>query len=370
MMSERGLLVSQRGRRGVVLTADGEFRSTWLVGGRREIGEEVPVASLTLKSRWAAVVAAVLVVLSGGWLGVQQLLAAPVAWVSVDINPSLRLGVDNQGEVQGAVALDADGQRVLKDLRFERQPLGQVVASVTALAKQDGFLQPGKPAAVLITVTPLRRLSPQVTRAIAASDEAVREFAQRQRLQLTVQELHLSRQEMAAAARQGVTPARWALRQRLAERGLGLSVQRVRQESLYNLLKATQAGARATVRAQGEAPGAAVSAAVTSTVHGGSGPAVRPGPGHQPSKKLPHPGLGLGYRKKETQEPPVGTGIAAGVYSHTYDGAYGGEGEGPQAEGVNTGREGTEPSGDNGQTERHDGRGGLPQEKGGRLGEQ
>lgn len=365
MTSERGLLVSQRGRRGVILTPDGGFRTIWLAGGRREIGEEVPVSSWTPRSRWAGLAAAVMVAIGGSWLGVQQSLAAPVAWVSVDINPSLRLAVDNQGTVRAAVALDSDGQRVLKDLSFERRPLEQVVVSVTALAQQDGFLPIGKPAAVFLTVTPLHRWSPQVGEAIYASDRGVRELARRQRLQLTVQELKLSQREMGAAAEQNLTPARYILRKSLLRQGQKWSAQRVRQESLYDLLKAVHQ-ARATARAQGEAAGRAT-AAVTALAHG-RGPAVGYRPG--PSVKPLHPGRGSGHGKKETAKPGLDIGpvsvygqVPGDVHSEVYGGAYRGNHDGGSgSDGLESVGDGGKPaedkpdrSGDAAPGQRHDG---------------
>lgn len=170
---ERAVVLEVKGNRAVVLTTEGEFRRLTLPGYGYAIGDEValPAAAgrrtaaawwrLRPAIRWrpvalaAAVLALALVPVGAFWY--QSLPAAELAYVTVDINPSLDLTVDARERVVDAVANNADGQRLLAGLGregFYRRPLDQVLASVTQLAVDLGYLAPDGEHLVLLAVAP------------------------------------------------------------------------------------------------------------------------------------------------------------------------------------------------------------------------
>lgn len=64
-----------------------------------------------------------------------QYLQTPVAYVSIDINPSMELGVNRLGTVASAEAYNEDGSRVLENLRLKglkmNEALDQILSSDT-----------------------------------------------------------------------------------------------------------------------------------------------------------------------------------------------------------------------------------------------
>ncbi len=143
----------------IVLTPDGEFlrapagREGWWPGQEVTWPDREPRACL----RPAVALACVLVLLLAGsglvyrhWWG----LGPAVAYVSVDINPSLELGVDARERVCSARAFNPDGERLLAGLAYRHRNLGKTLSDLTIRAVEQGYLGADRPGAVLVAVVP------------------------------------------------------------------------------------------------------------------------------------------------------------------------------------------------------------------------
>lgn len=162
---ERGILLQVRGTQGIVLTPSGEFRRVPLPWADARVGDEIPVPSPADRARtpgtqlrwvrWAtrgypaaarpgpafggypagapaarrltgaglrraaALGLAMLLVLMvplGIVATTRYIAAAPLAFVTVDINPSVELAVNAATRVVGSTPLNADGARLLEHL--------------------------------------------------------------------------------------------------------------------------------------------------------------------------------------------------------------------------------------------------------------
>ncbi len=67
---------------------------------------------------------AVLVLSAAGW---QVMVRTPVAYVSVDVNPSVELALNRLDRVVSATAYNADAQAVLEDVALEGKPYAQAL---------------------------------------------------------------------------------------------------------------------------------------------------------------------------------------------------------------------------------------------------
>ena len=155
---ERGIVLEVEGKTATVLTPDGRFlrvpvpREGWLPGEevtwvRRPMGLLRPALALAC---------VVLLLLLPGGLAYQHYwaLGPVVAYVSVDINPSLELGIDARERVCVARGLNADGERLLAGLPYRRRALDRVLTDLTLRAIEEGYLSRESAGAVLVTVTP------------------------------------------------------------------------------------------------------------------------------------------------------------------------------------------------------------------------
>jgi len=155
---KRGIVLEVEGKTATVLTPDGRFlrvrvpREGWLPGeevtwARRPAGVLRPALALAC---------VLLVLLLPGGLAYRHYwaLGPVVAYVSVDINPSLELGIDARERVCVARGLNADGERLLAGLPYRRRALDRVLTDLTLRAIEQGYLGGDDPGAVLVTVTP------------------------------------------------------------------------------------------------------------------------------------------------------------------------------------------------------------------------
>ncbi|MFD0769613.1 anti-sigma factor domain-containing protein [Bacillus sp. CGMCC 1.60114] len=91
-----------------------------------------------------------------------------LAYVSVDINPSLEASVTKDLHVIELRACNDDGKRILKELkRWKNQPLQDVVRAIVKQSQEDGYLTNDKQV-MLTSVAKDKSLEPQLQKAMQA----------------------------------------------------------------------------------------------------------------------------------------------------------------------------------------------------------
>ena len=206
MARQHGILLDRQDEVAIVLTPDGQFlrlprpEASWKVGEEVSFAWPAPDASLPVWRRvsrpaWvgvavAAALALFVVVRGPAGLG-PQTRPAPgpgvgvqtgpgltqdrvpvnnlVAYVTVDINPSLELAVDAQGKVSAVNPLNADAQGLLRGVSMVGMTVGDAVTRITQLAVDQGYLQSRRTNAVLISTVPM------VSRLPAGLDQTLQE---------------------------------------------------------------------------------------------------------------------------------------------------------------------------------------------------
>jgi|GEM_PF-4958306 len=138
------VVLEVKGKKALVMAEDGSFRRIrcrypLYVGQVLELGrpERAPA--------WVAIPAtlsltAVLFLLL---FFLPRSLGGPVAYATLDINPSLEFGLGRRGEVKSAQGLDPEGMRVLADTDVRGWPLSQAVEVVVERAREEGYVRPG-----------------------------------------------------------------------------------------------------------------------------------------------------------------------------------------------------------------------------------
>lgn len=143
---KRGVVMSIHKQHAFVMTADGQFLQA-PIQGTPQIGEEIIFEEEYRKPRtikpvyWYGSAAALIMVLFLPLLFIMQRDAHPVvAYVSMDINPSVELGVDENEKVRELRALNEDGELIIKGLQFEGVNVETVAASILERAKGSHYL--------------------------------------------------------------------------------------------------------------------------------------------------------------------------------------------------------------------------------------
>lgn len=152
MSQIKAVVLEKSGSRYTVLAQDGTFRQVH----RRlnaEVGEEVQIQRwteyLSGVRLWAGAVALFLLVLTTllGWTLYQAPTA--VALLSVDINPSLQLTLDNHGHLLKFQTQNEDAKRMLGQIDLKGKPIEEVLEQIVIQAYDQKFLSTQQPWVVI-----------------------------------------------------------------------------------------------------------------------------------------------------------------------------------------------------------------------------
>ncbi|MCM3628889.1 anti-sigma factor domain-containing protein [Paenibacillus glycanilyticus] len=181
---KRGIVLSIENKKAVVMTADGQFISIPHQSHMR-IGEETAILAETAVPRrkpkriyWYTGAAAAILLFFIPFFYLTTAEAHPVvAYVSLDINPSIELGLDKQQRVQELNGLNSDGQAIVSKLNYKGKPLEAVAASIMSTVAAEHYLdKPDKDIVITSLMLDDKSLADDLERLVTtAIDEKVKE---------------------------------------------------------------------------------------------------------------------------------------------------------------------------------------------------
>lgn len=142
----KGIVMEITKKNIIVMRPDGRFQRLARKRRNCEIGEEITFADEGINWRSpsvagrSAIVAAVvfcLVLFASfqGKLGSSEV----VAYISIDINPSVELGIDSRERVLELWGLNEDGAELIRAVDYKKKPLETVTAGILNQAEQKAF---------------------------------------------------------------------------------------------------------------------------------------------------------------------------------------------------------------------------------------
>ncbi|MBB3108682.1 hypothetical protein FHS18_000710 [Paenibacillus phyllosphaerae] len=158
----RGVIMEVGKRFAVVMTPDGEFRRI-RAAADMAVGEEIRLEDVTespgrafaLKWKFSAgaAAAAVVLLLCVPWLtkfgSPDQAVAA---YLTMDINPSIELAVDNEENVLGLLPLNPDAKKLAEGLTYKGQPVEVVAASIMERVENAHYFDSGDGDVVITSI--------------------------------------------------------------------------------------------------------------------------------------------------------------------------------------------------------------------------
>lgn len=157
----RAIVMSLQGKKAVVLAPGGRFlkvpsRNQWQVGDEIDLEEGTETSGIRRIARrrtWAAgsaaCAAAALVLLAGSlWLRTPSV----VAYVSMDVNPSIEFGLDSKERVLELHALNRDAEPIVAELKFKGKDIGEVAEEIAEELAERHILNGGDSEVVLASV--------------------------------------------------------------------------------------------------------------------------------------------------------------------------------------------------------------------------
>lgn len=135
MVSRRAIVMEMSEKHLIVLTPTGEFRRVPRASITDvDIGDEIQLASRRKpipRRAWAWTAAALVVLLLFPIVMVPTSKAAPiVAYVTLDVNPSVELGINDEEEVRELRGLNIEGKELASGIEYKGKHAAEVVASL------------------------------------------------------------------------------------------------------------------------------------------------------------------------------------------------------------------------------------------------
>ena len=159
-MKIRGLVVKVKNPYYIILANDGTYHKVPLsgnptvnVGAQAEFSTAGRPFSHLRYLKQAALVASLLVIVLGfGFYNMFTGVEA-AAYISLDINPSIELEIDDDLKVTGVNLLNPDAAKLMAKMSLKGSSLSTAVKLILSRALQDGYLKSGEKNLILSTIT-------------------------------------------------------------------------------------------------------------------------------------------------------------------------------------------------------------------------
>lgn len=241
----KGILLEKKGNLVTVLTPDGEFRKIQLANIKADIGDEINIPAkdtakraIPLNKFIAAVAfAAVFILLFiPSVITEKNVNTQPVAYLSLDINPSVEMELDQNLKVLTVKSLNQDADEVTKNLSLKGLTAEKAVTLITDQAYKKGFLGKEKENAVFLALTPKDNSMPvsNIEEKVKKSAQGTLEKDNLGGLVQTVLTTPAIRQEAMA---EGLSPGKYAILLEAINSGLDLTPDDLRKASIAMAVK-------------------------------------------------------------------------------------------------------------------------------------
>jgi hypothetical protein len=196
-----------------LLTPDGQFLQAKKQKHPYTLGEEIlfsPISQKKFLTRFAgikqlSIAAAVVFIILGSMIPFYQNNKA-YAYVSIDVNPSIELGINKQMEVVKLTAFNSDGKKIISHIgNWEKESMIALTQEVLEEMKKEGYLT-NHHTMVISTVhteAPEKKTDEQLTKNLSK----MKVLAKESDLKVTV--LNGTKQDMEKAHQLGITTGKY-----------------------------------------------------------------------------------------------------------------------------------------------------------------
>ncbi|XID93218.1 anti-sigma factor domain-containing protein [Paenibacillaceae bacterium WGS1546] len=241
---KRGTIMSLEGRTAIVLTPDGQFvrvrrRPQFDIGD--EVGIEASERSFVSRRRvrlWqsGALASAVLIAL----FAVVLFRTPPVvAYVSLDVNPSLEIGLDAGERVRELRAVNEDATSIVAGIEYRGKPIESVMNELARKLIEQRALTP-EDGGVMIASVPVKKVDEQWERELTRKmvrilDDAARADDAAPDVRLEVTALSVPAEVRQEAEANGISAGKMAFWLVSESQGHEISPETIRNESMQDI---------------------------------------------------------------------------------------------------------------------------------------
>lgn len=244
MSQLRAVVLEKKGTQLTVLSSDGSFQKLRYKGAV-EVGEEIKIPAVQKTPIWrigASVAAIFLMVFMGvfGWNAFQPTTA--VAMLSVDINPSLQLTLDQKGRVLGLESLNPDAEQLLSGLSLKGEPWEKALSRIVEQSVSLHYLNSEHPW-ILVGYSPMKseqKVSPDEINADVITKQ-LEESAKEKGVSPQVVVYNLTAEEKVQAQETGLTLGEYALVNTAEKAGVKIQPEAIKKtDERARLLEKTE----------------------------------------------------------------------------------------------------------------------------------
>lgn len=157
----KGIVIKTEGRWMWVATEDRRFVRFPLPSYEVRPGQEILVTSSQSVAagppyRWPLVAGFLVLLLFGAILARVLSHGDPVAYLALDINPSLELAVNSVGRVTDILPLNQDARSLLQGLSLEGRDVYETLNEIVQKSAKEGYISADRENLVLLTIIPGR----------------------------------------------------------------------------------------------------------------------------------------------------------------------------------------------------------------------
>ncbi len=253
MKPGRGLVVEVKEKTCILFTADGRFLEVPLPRKGTEIGQEI-IINRSLVSRIIPFLAAASFLLTFlAWALFNLFVPRAAAYIALDINPSIELGVNEREYIISARGLNADGNWLLQKVRVVKLPLEEGLQKIIAGAVKYRYLEPGAGNIILATVTDT---GSEFDIEISEIYQFIHKQVKYQGISAELVVAEVDKELYRQARDKGVTPGRYLLQREAGRKGIHITDKELQTAKIRELEKKKKIKASELVknRYNGEQP--------------------------------------------------------------------------------------------------------------------
>lgn len=256
MKRQKGIVLNISNKKAIILTPDGQFLEQKFSGQPPLIGSEIEYTSHTNRRNLLMLgIAAVLMLTFIPLLAMQLFIypQTPVAYVTVDINPSIEMGLNRYDNVISTKGLNQEGIELLNKVNLLNLNVEKALEIVTEEAIREKYINTDKENAVIISYskkeTKQKALAQKTPDNEAKTDLAlekgvilenkVKEVIERNKQQAIVEIVHVSHKVRKEADELGLSTGKYTLMLEAWDEGLEISLESIKGNSVINVIKET-----------------------------------------------------------------------------------------------------------------------------------
>lgn len=211
----KGIVMEVNENSAVIITADGEFLNVKKPSSDISIGEEITSTAVYKSNfiKYTAIAAAIMIILIP-FIYFKQVMAT-VAYVNVDINPSLELGINRYNNVNSVTPLNSDASELIKDMPLKGMNITDALGKMISTAKDMGYISENKQNNIEITLV---KLKPDTNISRESLVECAKSVAMDTDVDVKIKAYNADKKVLDNAKKQNISPNKYMNKNRASDK--------------------------------------------------------------------------------------------------------------------------------------------------------